>query len=173
MMTLAQFTELKLLVPRLLSTERESAITELSKRLEMAERIENAEAFANAVLEFEALASAVFDGVAFALARGRAVKELSFALGLALQPISRGIRRGQMIHTVLLFAVPLSEGQRYLSLVLTFSSFVKDEMAFSALRRCVQPEEMLTVLSHVPVVRAAHSSANAASMFAGRENRTR
>lgn len=75
-----------------------------------------------------------------------------------------------MIHTVLLFAVPLSEGQCYLSLVLTFSSFLKDEMAFSALRRCLQPEEMLTVLGHVRVVRAAHNPANVSTTFAGKEN---
>ena len=48
--------------------------------------------------------------------------------------------------------MPLTEGQRYLSLVLTMSSFLKDEMAFSALRRCSQPEEMLTVLNHVRCV---------------------
>jgi len=47
----------------------------------------------------------------------------------------------------------LSEGQHCLSLVLTMSSFLKDEMAFSALRRCSQPEEMLTVLNHVRGVR--------------------
>jgi mannitol/fructose-specific phosphotransferase system IIA component (Ntr-type) len=153
-MTLAQFTEPKLLVPRLLSTHRESAIIELSKRLESAKRIENADSFVGAVLEHEALASAMFDGVAFALARGRAIKELSFALGLAPQPIRWGLgSAAPVVHTVILFAVPLSEGQHYLSLVLTFSSFLKDEMAVSALGRCVQPEEMLTVLNHVRVVR--------------------
>lgn len=168
-MNLAQFTEPKLLVPRLLSTHRESAIIELSKRLETAERIENADSFFNAVLEHEAVASAMFDGVAFALARGRAVKELSFALGLAPQPIRWGLgSTAPLVHTVVLFAVPLSEGQHYLSLVLTFSSFLKDEMAFSALRRCVQPEEMLSVLNHVRVVRTAHRTH--ASWFAGQEN---
>ena len=55
--------------------------------------------------------------------------------------------------------MPLKEGQRYLSLVLTFSSFLKDEMAFSALRRCTQPEEMWTVLKHVRRVRRGSAPA--------------
>lgn len=170
-MNLAQFTEAKLLVPRLLSIHREGAIIELSKRLESAGRIGNADSFVDAVLEHEALASALFDGVAFALARGRAVKELSFALGLAPQPIRWGLgSSAPIVHMVILFAVPLSEGQRYLSLMLTFSSFLKDEMAFSALRRCVQPEEMLTVLNHVRVVRVRHRSVKATGTFTEREH---
>lgn len=165
-MNLGQFTEPKLLVPRLLSEWRESAISELSQRLESAQRIENATAFTHAVLDHESLVSAVFDAVAFPLARGRAVKELSFALGLLPQGIRWGVGRTPVVHTVILFAVPLSEGQRYLSLVLTFSSFLKDEMAFSALRRCTQPEEMLTVLNHVRYVRTGPGTASGSGALA-------
>ena len=190
-MTLAQFTEPKLLVPRLLSNHRESAIIELSRRLKSAGRIENADSFVDAAMDHESIASAVFDGVTFPLAlwsstvrqpgrgdtaystgraRGRAVKELSFAAGLSRQGIRWGAGRSPcgvgvcassgglpcftprgepVVHTVVLFAVPLAEGQTYLSLVVTFSSFMKDETAFSALRRCVRPEAMLNVLEQV------------------------
>ena len=92
-MTLAQFTEPKLLVPRLLSNHRESAIIELSRRLESAGRIENADSFVDAAMDHESIASAVFDGVTFPLARGRAVKELSFAAGLSRQGIRWGAGR--------------------------------------------------------------------------------
>jgi PTS system fructose-specific IIA component len=168
-MTLGQFTEPKLLVPRLLSDRQESVITELSQRLENAARIENAPAFTRAVLEHESLASAVFDGVAFPLARGRAVNRLSFAIGLAQQSMRWGIGNAPRVHTVFLFAVPLSEGQHYLSLVQTISSFTRDEMAFSTLRRCTQPEAMLGVLNAVRVVRMGHSQANVSGALAGRE----
>src|SRR5450759_1003641 len=67
-MTLAQFTEPKLLVPRLLSNHRESAIIELSRRLKSAGRIENADSFVDAAMDHESIASAVFDGVTFPLA---------------------------------------------------------------------------------------------------------
>src|SRR6266705_2452859 len=139
-MTLGQFTEPRLLVPRLLSDRQHGVIIELSKRLESAERIEDAGAFAQAVMVHESLVSAVFDGVALPSARGRAVKRLSFALGLAPQDIRWGNSNAPHVHTVFLFAVPLSEAQHYLSLVLTISSFTRDEMAYSALRQCMQPE---------------------------------
>jgi mannitol/fructose-specific phosphotransferase system IIA component (Ntr-type) len=88
-MNLDQFTEPTLLVPRLLSEWRDSAISKLSQHLESVGRVENASAFTHAVLYHESLVSAVFDEVAFPLARGNAVKELSFALGLSQQNASR------------------------------------------------------------------------------------
>ena len=168
-MTLAQFTEPTLLVPCLLSDRCDGTIIELSKRLENTECIANADSFANAVLEHEALASAVFDGVAFPLARGRAVKELSFAVGLAPRSIRWGTRFAPLVHAVVLFAVPLSEGPRYLALVLTFTSLLKDGMTLSALRCCVRPEEMLDVLGQVRLKHMGHGPANASSALAGRE----
>jgi mannitol/fructose-specific phosphotransferase system IIA component (Ntr-type) len=152
-MNLGQFTEPKLLVPRLLSEFRDSTISVLSQRLESAERIEDSTAFTHAVLDHESQVSAVFDKVAFPMARGRIVRELSFALGLSQQGVRWGTGRTPLVQMVFLFAVPLSEGQRYISLVLTLSSLLKEETVFSALRRCTQPEEMWTVLNHVRCVR--------------------
>jgi len=111
-MNLGQFTEPKLLVPRLLSEWRDGAISELSQRLKSAGRVENATAFTHAVLDHESLVSAVYDEVAFPLARGKAVKELSFALRLSQQGVRWGTGRTPVVHNVILFAVPLSEGQR-------------------------------------------------------------
>lgn len=159
-MTLAQFTEPKLLVPRLLSERQEDVIVELAKRLQSAERIENAGGFAQALMAQESLAAAVLGDVAFPHARGRAVKKLSFALGLSQPGIRWGLGRSPVVHTVALFAVPLSEGQTYLSLVVAFSSFMKDETAFSGLRRCVRPEAMLSVLDRVRVARTGHNPAD-------------
>lgn len=167
-MTLAQFTEPKLLVPRLLGERQEDVIVELAKRLQSAERIENAGRFVQALMAQESLAAAVLGDVAFPHARGRAVKKLSFALGLSQQGIRWGVGRSPVVHTVVLFAVPLSEGQTYLSLVVTFSSFMKDETAFSALRRCVRLEAMLNVLEQVRVVRMVHNPANGNAAPAGR-----
>jgi mannitol/fructose-specific phosphotransferase system IIA component (Ntr-type) len=156
-MTLAQFTEPKLIVPRLLGTHRESAIMELSGRLEIAERIENFETFAHDVLQHEALASAEFSGVAFPLTRGRAARELSFALGFARQPIVWGNGRATKVHTVVLLAVPQEAGQQYLSFLLTFSNFIKNEAAFVALRYCVNPKEIMTLLGDVRLLHTGPS----------------
>ena len=163
-MTLAQFTETSLLVPRLLSEFRDSTISELSGHLEKAGCIENARTFTHAVLDHESLASAVFGEVGVPLARDRVVRKLSFALGLSPQGIRWGTARTPVVHTVILFAVPLTEGQRYLSLLLTISSFLKDEMAFGALQKCTHPEDMWTALNHVYCARtgshAVRSSAD-------------
>lgn len=52
-MTLGQFTEPRLLIPRLLSDRQDGAIQELAKRLEATGRIQNASAFLEAVLKRE------------------------------------------------------------------------------------------------------------------------
>jgi len=149
MNTLAQFTSLPLLVPRLAGDHRESVIAELCRRLAGAGRIENAETFSRAVMEHEALAPAVFDGVAFPLAHKGAFKELSFATGLAPQPIHWGSPHAPLVHTVVLFAVPATEENRYLPLVLAFSNFLKDGKSIAALRACARPEDMLEVLNQI------------------------
>lgn len=148
-MTLAQFTDINLLVPHLLSESRDNAIAELSSRLENVGRIENAHAFTHAVLHHESVASAVFDEVAFPLARGTAIKELSFAIGLSQSGICWGVAKAPPVHAIVLFAVPPPAEQSYMSLVVTFSNFQKDKPAFSALRRCAQPEEMFSILGRI------------------------
>lgn len=166
-MTLAQFTEPKLLVPRLLSERQEDVICELATRLQSAERITNAGRFAQALLAGETLPVAVLDSVAFPHLRGGAVKKLSLAIGLSQPGIRWGRGRSPIVHLAALFAVPLSEEQTYLSLVVAFSSFIKDESAFSELRQCVRPEAMLSVLDRVRVVRMDHHPANGDLVTAG------
>jgi mannitol/fructose-specific phosphotransferase system IIA component (Ntr-type) len=154
-MNLAQFTEAKLLVPQLVSEWREDVISELSQRLKNVQRIENASAFTHAVLAHEALGSAVFDEVALPLARANVVKELSFAVGLSARGVRWGIGKTLIVHTIILFAVPSTKEQAYLLVLSMVSAFLKNEVRFSALRRCLQPEEMLSVLNHIHYV---HSS---------------
>src|SRR6185369_1076819 len=95
----------------------------------------------------------VFEKVAFPLARGQVMKGLSFALGLSPQGICWGPGKAPGVYAVVLFAVPLSAEQPYLSLVVTFSSFLKDEASFSTLLQCAQPEEMFAVLKQVRLQR--------------------
>jgi mannitol/fructose-specific phosphotransferase system IIA component (Ntr-type) len=54
-----------------------------------------------------------------------------------------------MARAVFLFAVPWAEAQIYLSLLSGLSRLVQDKMAFAALRRATQPEEMLSVLDTI------------------------
>ena len=148
MIDLAQFTESGLLVPRLAGDQRENVINELCRRLEETGRVENAGAFARAVMEHEELAPAVFDGVAFLLAHKGAVKELSFAVGCAAQPIHWRSSPGALVNTVVLFAVPSAAERSYATLVLAFSSLLNEQEKFATLHACARPEEMLDVLAH-------------------------
>lgn len=167
-MTLAQFTEPRLLVPRLLSDSRDSVIAELSSRLASTGRIEDAREFTLAALAHESFFSAVFDEVAFPLARGRAVKELSFAFGLSQPGIRWGGPKMPVVNAVMLFAVPLSADQLHLSLAVTFASFLQDTAAFAALAECVQPEEMFAALKQVRLRRTGPQPQVTNGVFASR-----
>ena len=151
MTTLAQFTEAGLLTPRLAGGHRESVIVELSQRLKQAGRIDDVDAFGRAVMEHDELAPAVFDGVAFPLAHKGAYREISFAIGLVPAPFHWGLPHAPLVHTVVLFAVPILEEKRYLSLVLAFSNFLKNGAAFAVLRASTRPEEMLEALGRVRI----------------------
>ncbi len=149
MTTLAQYTEAGLLVPHLAGDHRESVIAELCQRLKQAGRIDDAEAFGRAVMEHEELAPAIFDGVAFPLAHKGAFQQLSFAVGLAPQPIHWGAPHAPMVHTIVLFAVPFVEETRYPLVVLAFSKLLKDGKSLAALRACVRPEDMLEIFGQI------------------------
>lgn len=154
-MTLGQFTEPRLLIPRLLSERSDGAIRELAKRLETTGRIGNAPAFLEAVLRREEELPTYIEGVAVPHARGGAVTELSIAIGLSGPGIPWDRENRCVAKAVFLFAVPLSEAQTYLALLGGLSSLIHDEIAYTALRRATQPEAMLQVLQAVRLVRMA------------------
>jgi len=149
-MTLAQFTERQLLVPRLLSTDQAGAITELVARLYRAGRIDDSLAFFQAVMQREYTASTLTqEGVAFPHARGKGARSLSIAVGLSPQGIAWD--KNQTAHTIFLLAVPVSQLEAYLKLIGALARVVRCETEFSQLRQCAQPEEMLRVLEAVPL----------------------
>ena len=146
-MTLADFTELNLLVPELLNERQESAIAELSHRLKDTGRITNAREFTSAVLKHESLVSTVFDRIAFSLARGHTATELSFAIGLSQYGVGWGKPEATPVFVVVLSAIPASAENAYLSVIMTFSTLLREESFFSTLRESRHPEEMLEILT--------------------------
>ncbi len=156
-MTLAQLTEPKLLVPRLLSNRQAGAIQELTRRLETTGRIANAPAFCDAVLRREAeLPTIVGDVLAVPHARGQAARVLSLAVGLSAAGIPWGPDPRVTVQVLVLFAVPLAESQRYLDALAALSRFVADASAFQEFQRCTQPEAMLRMLDAVSLAELAH-----------------
>lgn len=149
MTSLAELTELQLLVPRLSSDHHESVITELAEKLKTAGAVENLASFIDSVLEHDEMASTVFDGVAFPLTRSGNVHKLSFAVGLLSHPIHWYTANAPLVHTVILIAVPDTDESKYLSLVTTFANFLKDKASLAKLRDCTTPNEMLKVLEQI------------------------
>jgi len=159
-LTLGQFSEPRLLIPRLLSDRQDRAIRELVKRLEATNRINHAPAFLEAVLNREAEFPTFIEGVAVPHARGGAVQQLSFAVGLSAPGIPWGRDQSRIAHAVFLFAIPLREAQTYVWLLSGLSALIQDERAFMALRRATQPEQMLKILHEVRAGRSASSTVN-------------
>jgi mannitol/fructose-specific phosphotransferase system IIA component (Ntr-type) len=142
------FTELRLLVPRLLSDEHRGAIQELTKRLHATGRIQDAAAFYEAVWERESMLGTVWEeGVVFPHARGSGINALSLAVGFAPTGIKWGTAKGAVARVVFLLAIPLHETQRYLSLLAALSRFSQDRELFAAWQSCTQPEQMLKRLN--------------------------
>lgn len=163
-LTMGQFTEPRLLVPRLLSSRREGVIQELAKRLEATGRIQDAAAFTKTVAGREAdLPSFVGGGVAVPHGRGRAVRSLSLAVGLSAAGIPWGRGHRLTARAVFLFAIPLAEASTYLALLSGLSTLMQDERAFAALETAIQPEDMLWVLNGVRLVRIDRPGHTAAS----------
>lgn len=149
-MTVGDFTEPSLLIPRLLGTDQASVINALSHRLHGAGRIEDSLAFFQAVLQRDYLSSsAINNGVAFPHARGRGINRLSFALGL----FEAGVRwrDGSQVRAVFLIAIPLADVQLYLALVSALARLARTDNFMGALMECAQPEEMLHVLKGAEV----------------------
>lgn len=156
-MTLGQFTETKLLVPRLLSTDQMGAIKELTKRLFLGGRIGDSLEFFQAVVEREyMLHSTPEREVVFPHARGHGVNSLSFAVGLSAKGVPWGSPRSPLAKVVVLLAVPLSETQIYLNLLSSLSRFAQEESWLSGLCQCRQPEEMFTLLNSIVPPSNAH-----------------
>jgi mannitol/fructose-specific phosphotransferase system IIA component (Ntr-type) len=146
-MDLGQFTETRLLVPRLLSDRQASALRELTKRLEVTGRIDSADAFYGAVLRREELVpTMVGNGLVFPHARGEAVRSFSVAIGLSSSGIPWGDKRQFLARAVILFAVPLSDSPLYLRALSAVSGFFMDPTAYSTFEECSQPEQMLEIL---------------------------
>jgi mannitol/fructose-specific phosphotransferase system IIA component (Ntr-type) len=81
------------------------------------------------------------------------VHKLSVAVGLSSAGIPWGWDKRRFARAVFLFAVPLTDARTYLSLLSGLSSLIQDEMAFTALKRAIQPEDMQRVINAVRLVR--------------------
>jgi mannitol/fructose-specific phosphotransferase system IIA component (Ntr-type) len=98
----------------------------------------------------------VFDGVAFSLARGHTATGLSFAIGLSQHGVRWGDPKASTVFVVVLFAIPTSADRAYPSVIMTFSTLLKDKTLFSKLRQSKHPEEMFEILTRASMGETVH-----------------
>jgi PTS system fructose-specific IIC component len=152
-MTLAQFTEPKLLIPRLLSLQQDGAIEELTRRLETTRRLKNPGVFLPAILKREHdFPTFIGEGVAVPHVRNEAVEDISLAVGLSQAGILWGLGQNSIARLIFLFALPLDEPGTYLKLLSLLSRLIAHKPEFTALAAATQPEQMLASLNavHLP-----------------------
>lgn len=147
--TLADFTEQTLLVPGLGSEFRDSAILELSQRLQRELRIRDATRFTHAVLDHESSGSAVVGDFAIPFARGPEVRKLSFALAVSKQGVRWGTEREPTVHVVALIAAPDLLDQGYTPLVATISNFLNDKAMLLKLKQCATATDIWELLNGI------------------------
>lgn len=150
-MTLAHFTDSRLIVAPLVHRCLQDIVGELVSRLENCGYVQNGELFKQEVLAHEHLVSAVYDEIACASARSSVATELSFAVGLARDCVAWG-EKSLPVRAVILFAVPPAEEEAYSSLVVTFAGFFKSEQKRLAFLQCTEPAEMIALLEQVTVI---------------------
>jgi mannitol/fructose-specific phosphotransferase system IIA component (Ntr-type) len=148
-MTLGQFTEQGLLIPRLRGDRQEDVLRELAERLEVSGRLVDPSGFIEAVLKREGDAPTfIGNGLAIPHVREAGSHQLSFAAGLSRD----GVPWGPNIATVVcLFAVPSRDDGSYLWVIASLGKFIFDKKAFSVFRDAKHPEDMLDVLNKVEV----------------------
>lgn len=151
-MTLSHYTTPGLLIPRLRSRDAAAVIAELCSAMHREQRVEELLPFYNDVISRETLSSTVTaPGWAMPHARGKSLARLTFAIGLAAEPLPWYGDAGEPVSIVSLFAVPESETAAYLRLLSGFSRLSRDPLLVQRLLQASDREAMFDLLQRIPL----------------------
>jgi len=150
--SLADYTSLELLTPRLENRSASAAIAELCSRLEHAGKIPDSLSFYDAVIRRETLSSTgTAYGLALPHARVDGLPELSFALGVTAEPLVWFDKTAEPVRMVFLFAVPDGEVKNYLKLISGLAKLSRDPVYEARLFQASDSRAMLEVLHQIPL----------------------
>jgi mannitol/fructose-specific phosphotransferase system IIA component (Ntr-type) len=151
--TLAQYTRLGLLVPRLRERDAAGVINELSQVLQQQGCVSDLLPFYHAALNQELLANSAFEcGLAIPHARLSGVKQLQFAVGLAPEPLVWA-KSPWPVQCVFLMAVPATDAARYLHLLASLARLGQQPDIMDQLRSAESAEALLALLERLPLQR--------------------
>jgi len=149
-MTLADFTNPGLMIPRLRGQDVATVIQELSQALQREGRVPDLLPFYHAALNREFLVSTDMEaGIAFPHARLPGLKEVSFALGRSDEPLTWGKRAAPSVRLVFLIAVPATDSTQYLLLVSGVARLARDSRLLEKLHRAQDTLQILEVLQQI------------------------
>jgi mannitol/fructose-specific phosphotransferase system IIA component (Ntr-type) len=117
-LSLADYTRLPLIVPRLRERETAGVIKELSQLLQQEGCVPDVLPFYNEALNREFLVNtAMENGFAFPHARLSGVSRMYFALGRSREPLVWGAKGSLPVNFVFLVSVPATDAASYLQLL--------------------------------------------------------
>jgi mannitol/fructose-specific phosphotransferase system IIA component (Ntr-type) len=150
--SLADYTDLSLVVPDLQPTDTAGIIADLSHRLQRHGCISDVLSLYHAALNKELMeCSAQECGIAFPHARLSAIKNLQFALGRTARPVQWGGRGAAQVRLVFLLAVPATDAANYLHLLASIARLGQRQDVIEHLIAAPTPSALLSQLATIPI----------------------
>lgn len=136
----------------LAAADRDAAIKDLVEALALPGSLEEREQFRQAILAREKAGSTgIGRGVAIPHARTRRAAKPVLAVGRLAKPIDFAAADGQPVSLVFLLAVPESDPTSHLKTLASLSRMCSDARLLKALNRAATAEELVELVSAVPV----------------------
>ncbi len=144
--TLADYCQPSLVVPRLREHDTAGIISELSHVLQQQGYVPDVLPFYHAALNQELLSNSALEcGIAFPHARLSGVKQLQFAFGRAPQPVIWGAKGSWPVQLVFLLAVPATDAACYLHLLASLARLGSQPEQLARLRAAETVDAILAV----------------------------
>ena len=148
--SLADYTQPALVVPRLREGDTAGIISELSQAFQREGCVLDFLPFYQAALNQELLANSALDcGLAFPHARLCGVRRLLFAFGRTPEPIVWGARSSWPVQLVFLLAVPATDAAGYLHLLASLARLGQQPGLLAQLREAEDAEAIFAVLQKI------------------------
>jgi mannitol/fructose-specific phosphotransferase system IIA component (Ntr-type) len=148
--SLADYTRLALIVPRLREEDTAGIISELSQALQREGCVPDVLPFYQAALNQELLTNSALDcGFAFPHARLGGIKRLQFAFGRSPEPIVWGAKSLWPVQFIFLLAVPATDAAGYLHLLASLSRLAQQPERLAQLRSAESAEAILAALGKI------------------------
>jgi mannitol/fructose-specific phosphotransferase system IIA component (Ntr-type) len=148
--SLADYTRPALIVPCLREGDSAGIISELSQVLYHEGAVPDVLPFYQAALNQELLTSSALDcALAFPHARLSGIKQLQFALGRTLAPITWGARSSWPVQLIFLLAVPATDAAGYLQLLASLARLGQQPEVLAQIRAADNAEAILNVLGNI------------------------